>query len=340
MVRPGVMGSVLLLAACGSEPPPAPVPEAVPVTLMTVGPREGAGALEVVGTVRLKRETPLAFTSAGQVRGITVREGDRVAAGALLATLDTGPLDAAAAAAAADAARAAADLKRAQRLVAQGWVSQARVESAQAAARSSEAALSAARFNQRNGRIVAPTAGIILRRAAEPGQALAAGTPVLVLGEFASGYVVRLPLSESQMAGVRMGQAARVTLESRPAPLTGVVSEIAGRADERSGTFMVEVRLPADAALRSGMVGRATLMTGGGDGPLLLPATAVFAARAEEGFVWRDEGGVVRARRVALGPVRSEGVVVTAGLAPGDRIVRTGIDRLSEGAKVRPVPAR
>jgi multidrug efflux pump subunit AcrA (membrane-fusion protein) len=98
------------------------------------------------------------------------------------------------------------------------------------------------------------------------------------------------------------------------------------------------VRLPGAPGLRSGLIGTAEL-TGlaTAAAPLAIPATALFAARTEEGFVYVYEPGTsrVRARMVRLGEVTDGGVTIVSGLQPGERIVRTGLDRLRDGARVR-----
>jgi multidrug efflux pump subunit AcrA (membrane-fusion protein) len=71
---------------------------------------------------------------------------------------------------------------------------------------------------------------------------------------------------------------------------------------------------------------------------LRVPASAIFAARAGEGFVWRiDRKGndsIVTPAPVELGPVSGDWVTVTSGLSPGERIVARGVDRLVEGMAV------
>jgi multidrug efflux pump subunit AcrA (membrane-fusion protein) len=130
------------------------------------------------------------------------------------------------------------------------------------------------------------------------------------------------------------------------AVLAGTVSEVGARGDDGTGTFRVEVKLPADARLASGQIGSARLLLGPAEAgaPINVPAAAVFAARADEGFVYVLEPVTrrVRQRLVALGPVSDSGVAVTAGLKPGEQVVTTGIDRLRDGqvielAKVGPV---
>ena len=335
------MAALLALAACSKDaPPPPPKAETVTVALVEAVPARGGGTLLATGTVRLKRETQLGFNTGGRIAAISVLEGQSVRAGQLLARLDPTGLDASAISAQADAVRTAADLKRMQALSGQGWVTKARVESAEAAAAAARARVTQTGFDVRLGRIVAPASGVVLRRAAEPGQMVAAGTPVLTLGEAASGYVLRVPLSDSDLARVRLGQGAAVTLPAlSPNPVAATVGEIAARGDERTGTFQVELRLPAVPGLRSGLIGSARLRTGGqgpSTGPVTVPAGAVFAARADEGFVYVYQAatGTVKSRLVHLGDLDDTAITLTSGVNPGERVVRSGVDRLRDGLAV------
>jgi RND family efflux transporter MFP subunit len=333
----------MLLADCGAKPAPPPIAETVvPVTLGVVAPAAGNGAIAVTGTVRLKRETALAFNTSGRVAAITVREGEMVRPGQMLARLDPTGLDAASRSAAADQVRARADYVRLAKLGAQGWVTKSRVESAQAAAAAASAKVDQTGFDVRFGRIVAPVGGIVLRRAFEPGQMVATGTPVVTIGETASGYVLRVALSDADLRRVRLGAGASVTLPALSSePVAATVGEIAGRGDDRTGTFQVELRLAPHPGLRSGLIGDAVIHGSGGDGAsgVSVPASAIFAARADEGFVYVYDHGVVHARLVGVGALTDGGIAVSRGLVAGERIVVSGADRLRDGARVTD-PAR
>lgn len=316
---------------------------AVPVRLLTVTPASPTGERVAAGTVRLRRETPLAFVEAGRVLRMAVREGDRVRAGQLLAALDPVALDAAVAAAEAEQARAAAELSRQQTLKQQGWVAQARVDAAAAAARAADAELAARRFSRRFSEIRAPSDGIILQRRAEPGQTVSAGEPIYLLGEAASGHVLRAGLGAADIAGLSSGDIADIRFRDGAAPdMRGTVIEIAGRADPRTATFQVEFSLPDTGALRSGMIAEARWRAGTPGAGLMIPASALFAARADEGFVWLVDpaSNRVRSQRLVLGPITDAGVTIRSGLSPGDRIVASGVDRLIEGEQVAADPGR
>ena len=340
-MRRAVIGGALLVAACGADtaaPPAAPAP--IPVRLAVAVPASGNADLGITGTVRLKRETPLGFNTPGRIAAISVLEGQRVAAGQLLARLDPTGLDAASASARAEAVRASADLGRMETLGKQGWVTRARVESAQASVQAARARVTQAGFDARLGRIVAPASGVVLRRSAEPGQMVAGGTPILVLGETGSGYVLRVPVSDADLARLKLGQGAAVTLPAlSPNPIAATVAEIGARGDERTGTFQVELRLPPLSGLRSGLIGTARLRIGGQGasvGPVAVPASAVFSARANEGFVYVYDAatGRVKTRMVGLGAVDDRAVTVVAGLRVGEQVAASGVDRLRDGMRV------
>lgn len=345
MFRQG--GQLLMLAAilagCGSEAAQAPAePKPVLVSVATAQPTSADGGVLATGTVRAKRETALSFTMPGRVAAVFVEDGQRVERGQLLARLDPTPLAASSSAAQAEAVRARAELARMRALADKGWVTKARLDAAEAAATAAQAQVSATGFDVRYSRIYAPAPGVVLRRHVEPNQTVAAGTPVVTMGEASGGYVLRAPLADADLARVKLGQGAAVSIPALgERPLAATVTEVAGRGDERTGTFEVELALPATAGLKSGLIGEARIRVPGSGGAVSVPAGAVWQARADEGFVYVvDAGDVARARLVQLGPVNDREVIVTGGLAPGERVIRSGVDRVRDGVKITTRSAR
>jgi RND family efflux transporter MFP subunit len=336
----------LLLAACSGAAPPPPTEAAlVPVAVATAVPASGDVSVRVSGTVRLKRETALGFNTNGRIAEILVREGDRVAVGQVLARLDPTSLAAAAASARAEAERARADYRRLAGLFDKGWVTAPRVETARAAVAAADARVQQAGFDVGLATIRAPSAGVILRRPAEPGQIASPGQTILVLGEAVTGYVMQLPLSDADLGRINRGQPAEVTIPALGSrSFAASVSEIGARGDAGTGTFRVELALPALPELRSGMIGSARLRLAptAASGGVAVPATAVFGARADEAFVYvLDRAGpVVRLRAVGVGPVGDRAVTITTGLTVGEQVVTSGAERLRDGMKVSLSPGR
>jgi RND family efflux transporter MFP subunit len=338
-----IVGMLISITACSASPPPKPnPPNIVDVTTAQVGEARLLETVSGVGTVRLRQETPLSFTTAGRIARILVSEGDRIARGQLLATLDNTTVNAQLSAADAEETRAAGELRRSKALFAEGWVTKARLDTAQAAYDSARASVRARRFATDTARIFAPSAGVILARPVEPSQVVDAGTPVLVVGEEARGYVLRVPVADRDATKLAAGAPASVMIASLGnAPITGQIVQIGGRADQGTGTFEVEISLPRTAGLRSGQIGSANIVVRDQSQAkmLIMPASALFAPRAGEGFVYLVPEGSSRVtlRKVIIAEARDGGIQVVSGLNSGDWVVVSSIDRLSDKQQIRAV---
>ena len=335
-----MLATALALAGCAraDDPSAQPLPS---VRIARVGAIDDARRVAAVGTIQLRRESNLGFTSGGRISRLTVNEGDRVKAGQLLAALDPTTVAASSATARAELQRAKLELDRSEVLFKQGWIARPRLDTARATYEAALAAVDSAGFQQRNARIVAPGDGVILARLAEPGQVVAVGTPVLSLGEEGSGYVLRVPVPDRQAALLVEGAPATVRIEALGgAPVTGRVIEIAGRADRATGTFMVEIVLPQDRRLKSGQFASVDIVAGGPtQKKLAVPPAAIFAARAGQAFVYVLPPGSDRLalRRIAIDEVDDGGVGVTGGIAPGEWVAVSGVDRLGDGQRIRAI---
>jgi HlyD family secretion protein len=92
---------------------------------------------------------------------------------------------------------------------------QADIAAAQAEAERARAQLQEARANRQDLKIVAPFAGMVATRTAEPGEVVMAGTPVVTLLNMEEVYL-RAFVPEGQIGRVKVSQAARVFLDSAP----------------------------------------------------------------------------------------------------------------------------
>lgn len=342
MVRHMLIGFALLATAACSSAPPKAESGIFDVRVVQVGSAKAAVTLGAVGTVHLRRETTLGFTSGGRIARIAVNEGDRVAKGQVLAALDLTTVNAQLDAARAEQVRTAAELKRSTTLFEQGWVTKARLDNARAAHDSAIATSRVRQFATDTARIVAPGNGVVLARLAEPSQTVDAGTPVLVVGDESAGYILRLPVPDRDAARLRPGAPAKVRIASLgDAEINAFIVEIGGRADPATGTFDVEVALPPLPGLRSGQVGSAELIVSDQTGAtsLLVPPAALFSPRAGEGFVYvvPDGSDRVALRKVTVAEARDGGLIVTGGLSPGEWVVVSKLDRIANKARINPV---
>jgi RND family efflux transporter MFP subunit len=332
--------STALLSACsnGDAKKSAPPQEVFPVQTVTVQPGNLVRTLSAVGTVRYRRETPLGFTTNGKVASVRFNEGDFVKRGALLAALDTTIVGADQNVADAERARAQAEFERIAELYKEGWVTKARYEAAETAAKAASARVSQARFATGTAQLYAPSSGVILVRNVEPGQVVAAGTPAVILGQADQGFVFRVPVIDRDAAQLRAGMSAEITLDALGgAPIIATITEIEGQANAATGAFTVLFSLPAQAKIRAGQIGTASIkLPAANDGALQIPASALFGVRTGEGLVYIvDAKDRVETRNVVIERVMDDFVIIRGGLQQGDRIVVSGGEKLRTGAKVR-----
>ena len=337
-----VLAASLSLIGCGQteaeEKPKQRDP--VPAATMIVQPASQNEIITTAGTVRLRRETALGFTTSGKVASVRYEEGDRVKRGAILAALDTSTVSADLDSARAERDRANSELSRIKSLYADGWVTKAQLEQSEAVARAARARVKASSFASNTSHIHAPSGGIILTRNVDAGQIVSAGQTVLVLGETGKGYVLRVPLTDSDASRVRVGMRANVTIKAvSDDPIEAVVSEKDGRADERTGTFEVNFLLPANDRLRSGQLGVVEIeVSRNNDGAIAVPATSIFGVRSGEGLVFVvDAKNRVKQRGVVLGQLTDDYLEIRSGLSEGDVIVTRGTEKLQDGYEIKPI---
>ncbi|MFL5308864.1 MAG: HlyD family secretion protein [Myxococcales bacterium] len=150
----------------------------------------------------------------------------------------------------AQAARARAERESLeQRLLAQkNGARAAELRQAKARADSARAALATEEARLARSVLRAPVSGVVLDTTAEPGEVLAAGTPVVVLGETRRPYL-DVFVAQQDLAGVRVGAAASVRVDAAREPFRGTVSDVA-RATEFTPRYLFSPRERANLVVR------------------------------------------------------------------------------------------
>lgn len=345
-----------LLSGCGKQPA-APEPErAVRTQLVSVGAANASH--EYAGEVRPRIESRLSFRVSGKLLSRSVNLGDAVKAGQVLARIDAQDLRLAEAAASAAvmAARtnrdqAGADYKRFVDLQRQGFISAAELERRDSAFKASQAQLEQAKAqadvqgNQAGyAQLVADGAGVVTGVNAEPGQVLAAGTPVVTVAQDGPRDIV-FSVPEDQINRVRAAAAQAGALQVRlwggdkTYPLT--LREVAAAADPVTRTFLIK----ADAGkldVRLGQSATVVLALPQVAGVIKLPLAAVLQQSGKTS-VWVLDGAsmTVKPVPVQVGGAEGNEVVIAGGLAAGQEVVVAGVHVLNPGQKVkRYVPPR
>lgn len=345
-LAPAAVTIPIALAGCG-EAREEPAPRATPVRVAEVERSPLADGIRAVGTVAPAEEVRLSFKAGGVVAAIDVVQGDRVRAGQRLAALARDEVDAAVSQARAMLDKAQRDLERGEALYADEVATREQVEDLRTARDVAAAGLRAAEFTARFAAITAPGDGVVLRRLAEPGELVAAGQPVLVVGNTEQGWILRAHLPDRDVVRVAPGAVARATLDAFPGRrFDATVTEVAPAADPMTGTYEVKLAIdPQGMRLVQGLVAKIELPGESGGAALpVLPIESLLEADGNHAVVYlvdasgEGEAGVARRIEVRIGHWVGTRVEVLEGVAEGDRVVTEGAAYLHDGEAVRVLP--
>jgi len=335
--------ALVALACSGDAPPPSEEIATIPVRVVAPQLRSTEPAIVLTGTLGAKEEIPLGFKIGGVVAAVAVDEGDRVAAGQLLAALSLTEIEASVSAAREGRDKARRDLTRVEALQKDSVATLSQLEDARTGLQVAEAQLRAAEFNKQYAEVRAPASGVILRRAVEAGQLVGPGTPVFVVRVERGGLVLRAGAADREAVRLNEGMVATVSFDAFPGvSFTGRIARVGVAASPMTGTYEVEIAVAAGSrALASGLIGRATLTPRARAAAITVPTESLIEVdgRSASIFVLGADSLTVRRQRVRVlwmdgGIAAIDGEVDTTA-----RVVTAGATRLSDGTRVNVVTA-
>lgn len=343
------LAATLVLASCTEEKAETK-PVIRPVKVVEIATAANVRKLEFSGSVKSRTEMNLGFRIAGKVTERLVDVGDRVKPGDVLSRID--PTDYRLAVESAEANLAAANKavetahlvnERAKTLYKKNAAPKAQVEQAQLSldqAVSTRIAAASSLDQAKNqlsyAELKSDRDGIVTAIAADRGQVVNAGTPVLtVVADDEKEVQIAVP--ENDIAEFKPGKTVKARFWSDDTlVLSGKVREVSGSADPQSRTFSVRVSLPDDPRVLLGMTATVEADVARDGGGITVPLSAL-AEKDGSKIVWtvdrRDT--TVHARPVEVADFTAEGVAVTEGLKPGDLVVSAGTQFMTENLKVK-----
>jgi RND family efflux transporter MFP subunit len=297
----------------------------------------------------------------GRIQQVLVHEGDNVRAGQTLVVLDDATLRAqvdqaqagvkaaenAQAAAQTNSALAASTLARYKQLESQKSVSpqemdevSQRAEAAAAGVEALRAQADAARAQESSARtmlgytrLVAPFAGVVTARMADPGTMAAPGVALLQVDQ-AAALQLQATVDQSVIDVVHKGMKVRVVIEGGvPTSLAGTVAEIVPAADLSSHGFLVKIDLPPSNQMRAGMYGTAGFANGEKQA-IVIPRSAVVARGSLNCVYVLDSHDIAQLRSITLGAAQGNFVEVLSGVSAGEKLVDAPSDRELAGKRI------
>lgn len=324
----------------------------VSVALLTLQDKPIEQASEFIATIRSLRSTTIQPEVDGLVTRIFVKAGDRVTAGSPLLQINADKQQATVRSTEANRAGVEADVqywrdhvKRLESLVQAGAISTQEFQQAQNSLRTAEARLGALDAQVREGRVElqyyrveAPQPGVVGDVTIRQGDRVTTSTVITTIDDISALEAdIQVPLDRS--TDLRIGLPVQL-LDSEGTPVaTNPVSFVAPRVDDRTQTVLVKTRLrDAPPAVRVQQFARARIIWRSAPG-LMVPITAVMRISGKHFCYVADEkdGGLVaRQQPIEVGEVIGNEYVVRSGLKAGDRVVTSGIQKIGNGAPIKP----
>lgn len=368
-VRPvAVCFAAVLAAACGKPAPPAfPVPE---VEVVTVHAQDVPLTRDFVGRLSATRSADVRARVAGVLLKRLYVEGSDVKEGQPLFQIDPAPFKATVAAAEAALAQAEANAtnarlfaQRTRELKTTGAVSKSDVDTADANERSTAAAVMLANANLQTARINlsyalvrAPISGRASQQRVTEGALVGQGEATLLTTvEQIDPIYVNFDRPASEVQELRRAQAAgTVTLfegEKAQVQLTfadgttygqpGVLDFSDVSVDPSTGAVAFRGLIPnPDHRLLPGLFVNLRITLGTVNQAFLVPQLAVLRDAGGPYALVAGADGKAAQKRVQIASAQDNRWIVTSGLANGDQVIVSGIQKVHPGAPVKAVAAQ
>ena len=340
---------------------PAPALAASPVTgqielaatdVTTIQLMDITQGLRVTGVLKAVNSAIVKARVAGELQMLSVREGDTVTAGQVLAQIDPREFQARLQQAQQQADAALAQIDIAQRqfannkaLVEQGFISKtaldtslSNLQAAQATHRAALAFADIVRQSLNDTVLKAPIAGQVSQRLAQPGERVGVDARILEIVDLRQ-IELESNLPSVELPNLKLGQLAQLRVEGAEGRVTGRLVRINPSAQLGTRTFVIYLRIEQPAgkpqALRQGLFAEG-LLNASSTRVLAVPLKSVRTDQVLP-FVQLVREGKVHHQTVTLGlrgMADSEEMVAVEGLREGELLIKGAAGLLRQGSKV------
>ncbi len=305
--------------------------------------------IAVSGALKASESAIVKARVAGELQELSVREGDRVQAGQVIARIEPVEYQARVRQAQqqADAAKAQVDIAQRQfdnnqALVNQGFISQTALLTSQASLNGATAthaaalaALDLANKSLADATLRSPLSGVVAQRLAQPGERVAIEARLVEVINL-SQLELEAALTAEDASLVRVGMTAQLQVDGVDAPITAKVLRINPSAQIGSRSILVYLGIKGREGLRQGQFAQGTL----GTQSLQVMAVPVDSVRTDkpQPYVQVVQDGKV-AHITVRTDVRSEGerqtLVAVTGVTEGTQVLSGGVGAVREGVHVK-----
>lgn len=287
------------------------------------------------GTFLPKAETNLSSEISGKVVSVLVKEGSRVGAGQVVATIKKDAIEVDMSQAQNNLQNAIIDNQRYENAFKTGGVTKQQLDNSRLQLKNAQAAVRAQSVRVNNAAVRAGISGTINKKMVEPGAVVSPGTPMFEIVNINT-LKLSVLVDESQVGKIQLGQQVAINVNVLPEDsFSGRITFIAPKSDA-SLNFPVEIEVQNRGNLKAGMYATAIFQTNNGaetQNMLTVPATA-FVNGVSSGQIFVAQNGVAKLIKVTPGKVYGDKVQILNGLKNGDQVITRGQINLDNGSKI------
>lgn len=328
---------LLFTYACTEKPAQQQKESAVPVVrLEKVNRVAFRDEIYATGRVTYKDEFQLSFKTSGIVGNIPVKEGQRVKAGQLMASLKLEEIRAKVGQAENGLEKARRDYERVKGLYGDSVATLEHLQNARTQLENARLEVASAQFNQEHSQISAPGNGWVLKVNARENEVVQAGMPVIFFGRGSVSRIITTNLSDADVVKIAIGDTAWIRFDPFPDKFfNGAITEIAGTADPVTGTYEIKINMnDSKNQLKSGFIGNISIRPSVWKERVQIPVDALIFADANEGTIYVAKDDTAYQRLIRIEKIAGDRLLVSEGLEGHENIVVEGLQNLS-GDSVR-----
>jgi len=337
-----MLATIVILQACGikaNQKSSIAADAAVPVKLLQVIEQNGKAVINTSGLLSTENEARLSFKIGGIIDLITVKEGDLVRKGQLLASIKSTEISAQVQQVELSLEKAQRDYQRVANLYQDSVATLEQLQNAKTGVEIAKQNLQQVSFNQQYSKIYAPTDGFIAAKTGNVGELTNAGSPVLFMNavSVSSKWILKTAVSDKEWASIETGNSAKVHFDAFPGKsFNATVSKIALAADPASGSFPIELKIdfgkekPAVGLFASASISPAKELIG-----YSIPYEALLEANGKQGFVFvTNDQKTVKKVSVTIAEINQNVAYISDGLRGFNYVVVSGSPYLTENAAI------
>lgn len=311
----------------------------VRVKVLDMSAQMSGDMIRYSGTVQEDAATKLSFGLPGTVRSVSVKEGDKVTKGQVLAQLEDNSYRSAYNTAKAMLDQAEDAHERLKKLHDNNALADVKWVEIQSQLTQAQSLVNAAQSELDNCKLVSPVNGTVSVRSIEPGQYVIPGFEALrVIDVSQMNFQINVP--ENEINSFKKGIEAQVTVQAiEGAKYRATVSKVAATANPLTRTYdVVFTSAEADARLRPGMLCDVSISASVHTEKameFIIPAEAVMLTAENTHYVWiAGENGTAERRDITVGRSTATGIVVESGLSEYDKVIVEGMLKVSRGCRI------